>query len=57
MSDFGGFGAIVKEAQGLAAAEREKPLVDCPVCGEPLQKNARGQVNCVYGHFFAESAR
>ena len=53
--DFGGLGGIIKEAQALDAAQKARPLVACPVCGEPLDKNSRGQVNCVYGHFRAES--
>ena len=57
MSDFGGLGGIIKEAQALAEQQKSRPIVDCPVCGTPLQKNSRGQVNCPMGHFFAESDR
>ena len=57
MSDFGGLGGIVKEARAIDEATKNRPLIDCPVCGEPLQKNSRGQVNCVYAHFYAESDR
>lgn len=57
MSDFGGFGAIVQEARALEEAERARPLVDCPVCGEVLKRNKRGAVSCPLGHFRAESDR
>lgn len=55
MSDFGGYGAILREARALDEAQRAKPLIDCPVCGEPLKENARGEVNCPLGHFRASS--
>jgi hypothetical protein len=51
--DWGGLGAIIKEAQAIVPL----PLVACPRCGTPLQRNSRGQVNCPLGHFFAESDR
>lgn len=54
-SDYGGYGAILKEAQQIEEEERAKPIVDCPVCGTPLDKNARGEVNCPMGHYRASS--
>lgn len=56
-SDFGGLRGIVEEAKQLARDERAKPLIDCPVCGEPLDKNERGAVNCPLGHFYQSSDR
>lgn len=55
MSDYGGFGGIVKEAQAIA--EKPTPITACPLCGTVLDKNSRGQVNCPMGHFRAESDR
>ena len=39
MSDWGGFGGIIKEAQ--AVAENPPPVVACPRCGELLVENKR----------------
>lgn len=47
--DWGGLGAILKEAKALA--ENEPPLIACPKCGTPLQQNADGVKNCPMGHF------
>lgn len=55
--DWGGLRPILDEAKQLAEEERNRPLIDCPICGTPLDKNERGQVNCPMGHFFAESDR
>ena len=42
--------AIKKEAAEMAKADREKPIVECPICGELLQ--IKGEVrNCPWGHF------
>lgn len=57
MADYGGFGAIVREAKALAEQDRAKPELDCPLCGEPLQFNARGQANCPLGHYRTNAAR
>jgi len=43
--------AIKEEAKKMRAEDRAKPLVDCPVCGHTLDENARGEVNCAFGHF------
>ncbi len=43
-------GAISKEAAQLAKANREAPLVDCPIDGTPLVfRNGVG--NCPMGNF------
>lgn len=47
--------AIIKESRRIAEEDRAHPLVDCPVCGEVLQKNSRGAVNCPLGHYYATS--
>lgn len=50
MADYGGFGAIVKEAQAIADAERDRPAIDCPKCGALLKVNREGAKNCPMGH-------
>lgn len=57
IGDFGGFGKIVEEARALDADERNAPLVDCPLCGTPLDRNSAGTVNCPLGHFRSSGAR
>jgi Zn finger protein HypA/HybF involved in hydrogenase expression len=49
MSDFGGWGAIIKEAQSLV--ENPPPELSCPKCGTPLDTNSRGEKNCPMGHY------
>ena len=51
MNDWGGYKGLALEAKADAEEDRAKPLVDCPVCGEPLETNNRGAVNCPLGHF------
>lgn len=52
MSDYGGYRALRDQARAEAVAERSEPLVDCPVCGTPLERRARdGMANCPLGHF------
>lgn len=42
--------AIGQEAQAIARDNRERPIVDCPVCGQRLDR--LGDVlNCPLGHF------
>lgn len=55
MAEWGGLRAIIEEAKEIAREEREAPLIDCPICGTPLDKNSRGQLNCPMGHFRAEA--
>lgn len=49
MADWGGLGAIVKEAQKLA--EEERVEIACPKCGTPLDVNKVGVRNCPMGHW------
>lgn len=49
--DWGGLGAILTEAEQIAADVRSRPDVDCPVCGNRLDVNARGVRNCDVGHY------
>lgn len=53
MSDFGGLRGIIEEARQLEREEQTRPLVDCPLCGTPLDKNSRGELSCPLGHFRA----
>lgn len=47
MSDYGGLGAIIREAQALPVPE----VVACPRCGSLLQVNSAGVKNCPMGHW------
>lgn len=51
--DWGGFRAIIDEANALAEEnrERERNPVDCPKCGALLQVNSRGERDCPMGHW------
>lgn len=49
MSDYGGFGAIVREAQTIA--ENPPKEVACPRCGELLKFNPAGIGSCPFGHY------
>ena len=50
--DWGGLRAIVDEARELDATEAARPLVDCPICGTPLDIRPRdGLRHCEMGHF------
>jgi len=52
MSDYGGYRQIVEEARQIEQEQRAKPLVDCPICGGPLDYNEkRGLLSCRMGHF------
>lgn len=50
MADYGGFGAIMREAAALAEAEKRRALVDCPLCGMALVVRD-GTGNCPMGHW------
>ncbi len=52
-ADWGGYRAIIDEAREIEREEKQRPLVDCPICGTPLDKNERGELNCNMGHFRA----
>lgn len=54
MSDFGGLGGIVKEAQAIA--QNPAPEVACPKCGTPLDINKDGITNCPMGHYRSRKA-
>lgn len=49
--DWGGLRGILDEAKQIAEEQRQHVSPDCPVCGEPLQVNSRGERNCVYAHY------
>ena len=51
MSDYGGFGAIIREARENDANERDRKEVACPLCGKPLDENKDGVTNCPMGHY------
>lgn len=50
-SDWGGFRRIANEARVLEEQDKAKPLVLCPICGNVLDVNARGEKNCDVGHY------
>lgn len=42
--------AIGKEAADMRREDMAQPIVECPVCGEPL--DVKGEIrNCRWGHF------
>ncbi len=48
--------AIKAEARQMAKEDREKPIVECPLCGELLQ--IRGEIrDCPWGHFRQNGAQ
>ncbi len=49
--DWGGLRGIVEEAKQIAETDRARPLIDCPICGTRLQRNARGEGDCPLGHY------
>ena len=52
MSDFGGLRAMVEEARQLDTENATRSLLDCPLCGTPLDVRERdGLKNCPMGHF------
>jgi hypothetical protein len=42
---------IIKEAKQMAEEESRRPLVYCPICGDVLDKNKAGILNCRWGHW------
>lgn len=42
---------FLEEARLKRIEDEARPLLDCPVCGNPLDINARGVRNCDVGHF------
>lgn len=49
--DWGGLRSILDEAKEIDRERREHVSPDCPVCGEVLQVNGRGERNCINGHY------
>lgn len=49
--DYGGYQAIVNEANDLAEDERQRPLLSCPSCGTPLVTRADGMRACPTGDY------
>ena len=43
--------AIIKEARDDRQADLDRPLVECPYCGERLDFNKDGVADCPLGHF------
>lgn len=41
---------IKAEAREIKAADKAKPIVECPLCGEVLDE-LNGVVSCPWGHF------
>lgn len=55
-TDWGGYGVIVEQAKRDAEEDARKELVLCPICGNVLDENDRGEKNCDVGHFRTGSA-
>ncbi len=51
MADWGGYGAIAREAAVVAENATAGASVACPRCGTLLDVNARGEANCPMGHY------
>lgn len=49
--DWGNYGNILNEAASLEEADRAKPEIDCPVCGQLLAVNPAGVKSCPMGHY------
>lgn len=49
--------AIRDEARQVVADDQAAPIIDCPTCGEVLDENGRGEVNCPMGHFRQQGRR
>ena len=43
--------AIRDEARRIDAVDKAAPLLDCPVCGTPLDRRGDGWANCPLGHY------
>lgn len=42
---------IIEESRADQIEIRNRPLVDCPICGAVLDRNAQGVANCPMGHY------
>ena len=49
--DWGGLRSIIDEARAIDEELKRNPSPDCPVCGEVLDVNGRGERNCINGHY------
>lgn len=49
--EWGGLRRIVEEAREISRQDKERPLVECPICGTRLQRNARGEADCPFGDY------
>lgn len=45
--------AIIKSEREIRQRHDAEPIVDCPICGETLDKNSRGAYSCPLGHYRA----
>jgi hypothetical protein len=43
--------AVSDEIRAIREEEARRPLLDCPICGNVLDVNSRGEKNCDVGHF------
>ncbi|MCJ7510769.1 MAG: hypothetical protein MUP14_07785 [Dehalococcoidia bacterium] len=49
--------AILQEARQMRAEDKERALVECPICGGPLDYRPRdGTYNCRMGYFATRKA-
>lgn len=53
LRDWGGMRVILDEAKAIDEEQAKKPLLDCPICGNVLDRRSDGVVNCDVGHFRA----
>lgn len=56
MSEWGGLGAIRREAAALDEEAERRGEIACPRCGTPLQFR-RGEGNCPMGHYRTTNVR
>jgi len=49
VTGFGTLSDIKRENAEAEAAASRAPLLECPIHGEPISKNSKGQVSCPYG--------
>lgn len=57
MADYGGYGAIQREARDIDLREQSREVVDCPRCGMALVANSRGDKACRMGHYQAKTGQ
>lgn len=54
--DWGGLRGILDEAKDVSRESKQRPLIDCPICGTVLDVNSWGQRNCPMGHYQTSAA-